>query len=256
MDMGDNMSAFNFVQFKTVKESLSDTKKIKENLRSASSPADLKKNSQELKDISSRFIFDVKGVINKLDQVLKISNGSGIEVLDANKTAFNQAQKVEIALEKRIKEMGLNESVESIFFIDEIPIDFLYNPTPFYSTNTISQSIVTNRVYDVLSEDAENKNMTLSASIIFEGADKETRYKKVLKLRDEKKVIRCIFDQVYENMLITSLTAEKDGNLKEVRIDIAFEQIFFASVQDTEKPINSFKQPLQSRSSMGKTGSI
>lgn len=252
---------------------LSDSIKFrdyKNKIPSIQGPDELQNVIQEAKDLAETYVYDLKGVPRQLNRWLEYSKELGLysgntdNPILANSILFAETKKgaeqqcgiAEERLIAKMQELEARRQVsEILYFIGDVGIDYLYNPNPSYSTSAISQPIVTNQSPERLNEDAENDNTTISATIILEGDDREARLNQLLEYRNKKQLVKCVFNKVYDSMLITGINPEYDGTENSITIGVSFENLFVATAQRTKKPVEAFKTPLKEKTSVGKQGS-
>lgn len=241
----------------------------KNKIPSIQGPDELQNVIQEAKDLAETYVYDLKGVPRQLNRWLEYSKELGLysnntdNPILANSTLFAETKKgaeqqCGIAEERLIAKMQELEArrqvTELLYFIGDVGIDYLYNPNPSYSTSAISQPIVTNQSPERLNEDAENDNTTISTTIILEGDDRGARLNQLLEYRNKKRLVKCVFNKVYESMLITGINPEYDGTENSITVGISFENLFVATAQRTKEPVEAFKTPEKENTSVGKQG--
>ena len=250
--------------------SINKLKEIGENIENIDSPESLQEAIQEAKDICDQYNFELKSIPGKLERWKNVLKDLGIykkntdaedvaeEVLveEAKSGAVEAVEEAQVKLKETVKELEEYKAAQpSLYEIGGIPIDHLYNPNPSYSTDTITQSIISSKNVDRVNEDAENANTTLSARIILKGDDSITRLNSLKSFREKKKLIKLVFNQVYDKMLITEIRPKFDSS-DSIEVELSFEHLFVAGVKRTKEPIKAFEQPTKKKTTAGKQGSM
>lgn len=242
---------------------------LSEKLKNIENPETLNYVIQQSKDIVDNYVNELRGIPQELNQwidtienikVLSIST----EVNEFAKDLYikNSTNGIINCLENATS--GLNDLLKSnvktfensLFTINDIPIDYVFTISPTHKLRSISQPIVSEKTdVDRLNEDAENENDVYNFSISLTGTDRIERYKKIVALKEQKKLNKFIFNEVYEQMLITNITLDIT-NKDILALQISTEKVFVASLSTIPEAMKGYETENKSTSNAGKQGSL
>lgn len=228
--------------------------RLKDSIKDIRKPEDLTKIVQGGKDVVENYIYDLKGIpaeIERWGNVLEDITGLSINTdfsAVAENIYFQQAKEgitncLGSAGEKLGKLLKKNNAVDvipqALFYIGDIPVDYVTEFSLSHSTEAISQAIVSAKSnIDRLNEDAENKNDTFYAQIYLQGDNRVDRYKAINTLRIKKVLNKIVFNEVYEQMLITNIDISPDSS-NTIILNISFEKVFIATLQKTDASLTN-----------------
>lgn len=224
---------------------------------------------QESKDIVDNYVNELRGIPQEINQWIDtIENITGLSIssdipdfakkiyMENSKNGIiNCLGKATIGLNNLLKS---NEIIyqDSLFTINDIPIDFVFSVSPNHKLRSISQPIFSEKTnIDRLNEDAENENDTYNFVISLYGEDRKERYKKIVALKENKKINKFVFDEVYEQMLITNISLEIT-NKEILRLQLSAEKVFVASLSVIPEAMTGYETENKSTSNTGKQGSL
>lgn len=229
-------------------------KRLKDTIKDIRKPEDLETIVQGGKDVIENYIYDLKGIPGELERwenVLEDITGLSINTdfpAIAENIYFQQAKEgitncLGSAGEKLGKLLKKNNAVDvipqALFYIGDIPVDYVTEFSLSHSTEAISQAIVSAKSnIDRLNEDAENKNDTFYTQIYLKGDDRAERYKAINALRINKILNKVILNEVYDQMLITNIDINFDST-DTLILNISFEKIFVATLQKTNTSLTN-----------------
>lgn len=220
--------------------------KVIEELKNIRSPEDLQFTIQNAKDIFDKYATDVKGVVSELERWQDMAKDIGI--LSEGADYVNQAQDIllntaidltkgsclegKLGLENLLLSKNKPLSKETSYFaIGGVKIDYVFRPQSEYETETSSQPIISSSNIDRLSENAENKNPTLRIRCILKGEDRETRFKQINQIRENKQIIKVVINEVFDRMIITRLKPNYDNSTNSLEFSIDLENVFIAQLK-------------------------
>ena len=242
--------------------------KLLEEIKDIENPESLSYVVQQSKDLVDNYVNELRGIPQELNQWLEtIENLTGLSI----SSEFNDiARKLYIENSKKgIKNclvnatLGLNDLMKTdtetstgSFFINDIPIDFVFEVSPSHKLNSISQPIISEKTdIDRLNEDAENKNDTYNFKISLAGDDRKERYKKIVGLKENKALNKFIFNEVYNQMLITDINLSIT-NKNILEIGISAEKVFVASLGTVPEAMAGYETENKSTSNAGRQGTL
>jgi len=232
------------------------------------SPESLETAIQEAKDIAENYLFEMKAIPGRLQRWADVLKDIGIytaatDVEDLAQETLLGEIKTEATSDMEDAQTYLTEALEETeslrastatqYDIGGVAIDYLYNPNPVESTDTISQSIVSSENVDRANEDAEHNNTTLTATVVLSGDDRTTRLNQIRTMRKNKELITVVFNETYDKMLIKNISPKFDGS-DSIEVDITFENLFVQTLQRTAEPMSYFEQPTKSTTTAGQQG--
>ncbi|MEJ6467261.1 phage baseplate protein [Fusobacterium ulcerans] len=228
--------------------------RLKDSIKDIRKPEDLTKIVQGGKDVVENYIYDLKGIpaeIERWGNVLEDITGLSINTdfpAVAENIYFQQAKEgitkcLGSAGDKLNKLLKKNSTLDvvpqALFYIGDIPVDYVTELSLSHSTEAISQAIVSAKSnIDRINEDAENKNDTFYAQIYLQGDNRVDRYKAINTLRINKALNKIVFNEVYEQMLITNIDISPDSS-NTIILNISFEKVFIATLQKTEASLTN-----------------
>lgn len=228
--------------------------RLKDSIKDIRKPEDLTKIVQGGKDVVENYIYDLKGIpaeIERWRNVLEDITGLSINTdfpAVAENIYFQQAKEgitkcLGSAGDKLNKLLKKNSTLDvvpqALFYIGDIPVDYVTELSLSHSTEAISQAIVSAKSnIDRINEDAENKNDTFYAQIYLQGDNRVDRYKAINTLRINKALNKIVFNEVYEQMLITNIDISPDSS-NTIILNISFEKVFIATLQKTEASLTN-----------------
>lgn len=228
--------------------------RLKDSIKDIRKPEDLTKIVQRGKDVVENYIYDLKGIpaeIERWGNVLEDITGLSINTdfpAVAENIYFQQAKEgitkcLGSAGDKLNKLLKKNSTLDvvpqALFYIGDIPVDYVTELSLSHSTEAISQAIVSAKSnIDRINEDAENKNDTFYAQIYLQGDNRVDRYKAINTLRINKALNKIVFNEVYEQMLITNIDISPDSS-NTIILNISFEKVFIATLQKTEASLTN-----------------
>lgn len=250
-------------KFKTIGEQIENI-----DITDIDSPEALESAIQQAQDIAENYLFEMRAIPGRLQRWADVLKDLTIytEAVDTEELAQEAiltSVKTEVITDMEDAQAKLADALEeiessrasqaTIYDIGGIAIDYLYNPNPIESTDTVSQSIVSSQNLDKLNEDAEHNNTTLSATIILSGDDRMTRLNQIRALRKSKSIITVVFNEVYDQMLITGISPKFDSS-DSIEVEISFENLFVQTLQRTAEPMSYFEQPVKTTTTAGQQG--
>lgn len=240
--------------------------RLKDSIKDIRKPEDLTKIVQGGKDVVENYIYDLKGIpaeIERWGNVLEDITGLSINTdfpAVAENIYFQQAKEgitkcLGSAGDKLSKLLKKNSTLDvvsqALFYIGDIPVDYVTEFSLSHSTEAISQAIVSAKSnIDRINEDAENKNDTFYAQIYLQGDNRVDRYKAINTLRINKALNKIVFNEVYEQMLITNIDISPNSS-NTIILNISFEKVFIATLQKTDA---SLRNTVKGTVSKGKQG--
>lgn len=214
-----------------------------ENYNNIRTPEDLQYTIQSAQDVFSKYASYLNKIPNDLERWQDTLNNLG--VLSENTDVVSEAKDMIFAsvynaskgtiFEGKLGLEGLlkSEKTETSYYsVGGIKVDYIYNLKPRYRTRAESQPIVSSRDLDRLNEHAENENPVYSMQIGLKGDDAERRFGQILGLKDSKKIIKIVTDEVVEKCLITDISLTRN-NLSGIIFDITFQNVFIAQLKRT-----------------------
>lgn len=224
---------------------------------------------EQSKDLIDNYVNELKGIPQEINQWMDtIENITGLsintELSDFAKKIYTENSKNGIinCLEratsglKGILSSNTETFQDSLFMINDIPINFVFKILPKHKASSISQPIISEKIdVDRLNEDVENTNDTYDFKIALTGEDRYERYKKIIALKEKKKINKFVFNEVYEQMLITDISLEIN-NTNTLNLDISAEKIFVASLTTIPEAVAGYETENKSTSNVGKQGSL
>lgn len=241
---------------------------IKE-LKNIKNPETLSYVVQQSKDVVDNYVNELRGIPQELNQWMDtIENITGLslstEVSDFAKDLYtkNSTNGIINCLGKATS--GLSDLLksntttfkDSLFTINDIPIDYVFTVSPNHKLRSISQPIISEKTdVDRLNEDAENENDTFNFTISLTGTDRTERYKKIVALKEQKKLNKFVFNEVYEQMLITNITLDIT-NKDILALQISAEKVFVASLSTIPEAMKGYETENKSTSNAGKQGTL
>lgn len=255
---------------------------LKDNiLNDVKSPEQLMEKIQGIQDIVDQHIHELEGIpellqrwkdtLENLKEYSLNTDFPSIFEFDMFKSIWEKSQEIiDSATAGLFDKAGMISSIkhkEILFYsINDVKIDYIYEPNPSYKTTTESQPIVSSSNIDRLNENAENENPTIKYKCILVGSDAQERFDKINDLRQNKQLVKIVTNKVFEKLLITSLKPYYDCSPNTLEFEISLEKIFVAELirkrkRETkerktdsfvlkEKPINKFQVPMKSAQDM------
>ena len=213
---------------------------------SISDPEDLSDLIQSGKDVFDKHITELKNIPSELERWQSVAQELG--VLSENTDYVSTAK--DLFLEQAINmskgtmlegRLGLENILASknallekenyTFSIGGVKIDYMYNPSPDYSTRAYSQPIVSSSNIDVLSEHAENENTVIQINCILTGDDFQSRFNQINQMRENKQIIQVVANEVFDRVIITRLRPKYDNTVGSLEFSIELENIFVAQLK-------------------------
>lgn len=242
--------------------------KLLEEIKDIENPESLSYVVQQSKDLVDNYVNELRGIPQELNQWLEtIENLTGLSI---SSEFTNIARNLYIENAKNgIKKclvnatLGLNDLMKTdteistgSFFINDIPIDFVFEVSPSHKLNSISQPIISEKAdIDRLNEDAENRNDTYNFKISLIGDDRNERYKKIVGLKENKALNKFIFNEIYNQMLITDINLSIT-NKNILEIGISTEKVFVASLGTVPEAMAGYETENKSTSNAGRQGTL
>lgn len=222
---------------------------ISKTIKNVRTPEDLLSIIQDCKDVFGSNIYELKGYMCKIERweetikdLTGLSLNSNFPDLAKNEFFKEAKSNVESLIKKSNGTLtnvlknnqtlikSKNDISNSVFSIGGVKVDYIFNYTLDYTTDTISQRIVSTQNVDRLNEDAENQNLKFSADIWLSGDDRNNRYNSLLKLRENKSIVKVIFNEVFNNVIITKISIKFDRK-NTLILNMSFEDLFIATLK-------------------------
>lgn len=224
---------------------------------------------QQSKDLVDNYVNELRGIPQEINQwVDTVENITGLsistDVTEFAKEIYTKNAKNGIvdclgratSGLKSLLSSNAESYQDSLFMINDIPIDLVFSVSPKHKASSISQPIISEKTdIDRLNEDVENANDTYDFKITLTGEDRYERYKKIVKLKEGKKINKFIFNEVYEQMLITDISLEIT-NENVLHLSISAEKIFVASLTTIPEAMPGYETENKSTSNAGKQGTL
>lgn len=218
---------------------------IIEGFEKIKTPEQLLEVVQKSQDVFDKYISFVKKVpsdlarwedtLKNMDILIENSNivsSTADKVFDSINTATKGTiLEGKLGLENLISSKNKEKQTLGIS-IGDIKVDYINEIKPKYTTTTESQPIISMQNIDRLNEHAENENTTYKLEVALRGEDAETRFKQINALRSEKRIIRVVGTEVYDQCLITGIERTID-NKNGVVFEITLENIYIAQLKRT-----------------------
>lgn len=256
----------------SILSTINDLSKYRDSIPDITDVSELQEVMSACKDLTEAYSYDLKGIpykfqrwndyLSNIDFFSTVTDSENTyydTIIDTVKAdSVTEIDTVEEKMREKLAELdSITESASYEYYIGDVPIDYLITPNPSYTASAVSTPIVTDELQDVLNEDVEVNNTTISATIVLSGDDMTDRLNTLIGYLKGKNLIKLIFDDVYSNVVVTSVSPLKDGSINTIRLDISFESLFVASVQTTtitKTPATSVKTSQKSVTSSGKQG--